>query len=119
MTTLEIIIIIVGALAGLVTIGATFNKIVGKIGTISEKVAAGGNTVATMLDTFGMEKASMIVKEGADIPDELGDLATMFAELTADKKLTAAEVKLLFEAGKELFVELKDFRIKVFPKKVE
>jgi len=47
----------------------------------------------------------------------LGDLAKMLEQFTADQKLTADEVRKLFEAGQEVWVEMKDFRVKVFPKK--
>lgn len=117
MSTLEIIIVVIGALAALVTIPLIVSKIAGKIADIAEKAAVGGDVLADLLESYGFEKAALAIKEGADIPDELGDLAKMLEQFTADQKLTADEVRKLFEAGQEVWVEMKDFRVKVFPKK--
>lgn len=120
MTTLEIVLTVIGALIALVAIPWTTVSIVaGKIAKGAGKVSSGADTLATVLEGFGMEKVPMIIKEGpGDIGDEVEDLAQLFAERTADGNLTKEDLMALFKEGKEgLWVEMKDFRVKVFPKK--
>ena len=115
----EIIATVIGAVLGLVVINwAVISKVAKKIGSGAESIASGGDALAETMESFGMVKAPLVIKEGADVADEVGDLATMFANLTADGNLTAEDLKKLFTEGKEgLWVEMKDFRVKVFPKK--
>ena len=119
MSVIEIVFTVLGALFMLVAIPwVTISVVARKIGKGAEAATVGADQLAEMLEQFGLEKAPMVIKEGADVTDELGDLATLFADLTADGNLTADEIKKLWTEGKEgLWVELKDFRIKVFPKK--
>ena len=88
-----------------------------KVGTGAEKVATSMDSAAIILQGLGFEKPSMIVKEGADIVDELGDVAAKLAELTADGNFTKEDALAVLKEGKDVWVEMKDFRIKVFPKK--
>lgn len=118
MSTLEIIFTVLGAVLGFVAINwvviAAFSR---KVGNISERVAVSGDKISEIMEDFGMVKTSLVIKEGADIADELGDLSILFADLVADNNLSADDLKKLFTEGKEgLWVEMKDFRIKVFPK---
>jgi hypothetical protein len=118
METLEIIFTIVAGLVALITIPwGIARTVANKIANTSGKIAVGADNVAELLSSFGLEKLSLAIKEGADIPDELEDLARVFAERTADNDLSKEDIKALFEEGKELWVEMKDFRVKVFPKK--
>ena len=119
MELFEIILTVVGAALALIAINwIAIGKAARKAGNVAEKIASGGDSLAETMESFGMVKAPLVIKEGADIADEVGDLATMFADLTADGNLTADDLKKLFKEGKEgLWVELKDFRVKVFPKK--
>ena len=115
----EIILIVIGAGLGLIAIPwLVISRVSAKIGKAAEGAAIGADAIASTMEEFGMVKAPLVITEGADILDEVGDLATLFATLTADGKLDADDLKKLFTEGKEgLLVELKDFRVKVFPKK--
>ncbi len=119
MNTIQIVFTVIGAVIGLIAINwVVISKVAKKIGSGAEGVALGADALADTMEQFGMVKAPMVIKEGADVADELGDLATMFAELTADNNLSADDLSKLFKEGKEgLWVEMKDFRIKVFPKR--
>ncbi len=119
MSTIEIIFTVVGAAIGLIAINwVAISTVAKKVGAKAEAAAKGGDNLADTLEEFGMVKAPLMIREASDIADEAGDLATMFGNLTADGNLSADDLKKLFTEGKEgLLVELKDFRIKVFPKK--
>lgn len=119
MTTIQIVFTVIGALLALVTINwAVISKVAGKIGKKLEAGAAGADSLANTMEEFGMVKAPLVIKEGADIADEAGKLGVFFGELTADGNLSADDLRKLFTKGKEgLWVEMKDFRVKVFPKK--
>ena len=118
---INVVFIVVGSLVGLLTIRwALLAAIASKVGNVADKIALGADNLANVMEDFGMVKAPLVIAEGADVVDEAGELADKFAELTADGDLTAEDLKALFTEGKEgLWVELKDFRIKVFPKKVK
>lgn len=115
---IEIIIGIVVALLGLIAIPwLAISKISGKIGNKSEQVAITGDQLADLLQGIGMNRASTIVKEAADVPDELGDVGRVLAEVTADGNFTKEDALKVFAEGKDVVVEGKDFVMKVFKKK--
>lgn len=95
------------------------------VSAIAKKIAKGAGTVETSMDSaaliaqgLGLEKISTILKEGADIPEEAEKIAEFIAEVTADGDFTKDEIMAAFKMFRDgLWVEMKDFRIKVFPKK--
>ena len=88
-----------------------------KTADVLEKVAIGMDSLAVIAQGAGFEKVSTFLKEGADIPDEAGDVAQFIADHTADGAFDKDEALGALAEFKEVIVELKDFRIKVFPKK--
>jgi hypothetical protein len=92
------------------------SKAANKIGALSETIAKGAYTGASMLSDFKLNSASTIVKEGAEIIDELGDVATILGNVTADGKFNAEDAKLVLQEGKDVIVALKDFIFVVKPK---
>jgi hypothetical protein len=112
MSILEISYIVAGifSIIGLVkTINwikvSAFSK---KVSDISERAAKGLDGIAGVVEGMGYDRAAMVIKEIADIPDELGDLAAILAEKTKDNDFTTEEVKAVLEEGKELVAEGKE-----------
>lgn len=88
-----------------------------KAANVLEKVADGMDALSVIVQGAGMEKVSTFFKEGADVPDELGDVAQYIADHTADGKFDKDEVISALDMFGEVIVESKDFHIKVLKKK--
>lgn len=88
-----------------------------KIAPVLNKVEAGMDGVAAFAKSAGLEKIGTAIEEAADVVDELEDVATMLAEHTKNGEFTKeAALATLNEVG-EVFVEGKDFWMKVVKKK--
>lgn len=121
MSTLEIIITIILALSGFfaiswMAVSRFASKFAGWMGTAETTL----DSAAIIAEGLGLEKVAMVLKEGADIPEEAEKLAEFIAEITADENFTKDEAMAAIQKAKDgLWVELKDFRMKVFPKEIE
>jgi len=115
----EVIITIVVAILALFGIRwAAISLFAGKVGRVSGTIETSMDSAAIIAQGLGLEKVSTILKEGADIPEEAEKLAEFIAEVTADGDFTKDEALAAFKMAKDgLWVEMKDFRVKVFPKK--
>ncbi len=88
-----------------------------KTADVLNKVESGMDSIAIIAAGVGMERVSTFMKEGADVVDASGNVAQFIADNTADGDFTKDEALGALEKFQEVIVELKDFRIKVFPKK--
>ena len=88
----------------------------GKAGKGIESVAQLGYNIGNSLDEWGLDNPSRIVKEGAKVLDELGDVPTLIAKLTADGDFNMSDAKKTLEEGKEVVVAFNDTLLK-FKKK--
>lgn len=118
----NILIYVLCTALGLI-VGATTMKAIsavsGKIAGVSEAAAATGYQTATMLNNINLVSAGTLVKEGSEVVDELGDVATTLANVTADGKFSVDDAKKVLKEGKDVVVAMKDFLIVVKPKKAE
>lgn len=109
------IIVLSGFAAWLIKSG--FGVIAGKIENGLEKTAdilQGGASIAR---GAGFEKVATWTEEFADIPDQAGDVFGKLEEMTKNKDFTAPRIKELFDEGREVVVEAKDFILVIKKKK--
>lgn len=91
----------------------------GKAAPVLEKIASGMKGAAMLAEGAGLEKVANIIKEASDPIDEAGDMLQLFSDLTADGDFTKEELKRVLDEGEDVWVEAKDFRVKIIPKKKE
>lgn len=118
---IELIAVVLGGAITLTGVGAwLIKKGVGigaeKVAGAVEKSALALNGVAMAAHGAGLTKVGVIVEEFADVPDELGDVATQIALMTKNQDFTKEAFLKLYEEGKDVFVEGKDFVVKVIKK---
>jgi len=89
----------------------------GKAAPVLEKIAVGMKSASVIAAGFGLEKVANVIKEAADPVDEAGDTLQLFSDLTADGDFTKEELKSVLDEGKDVWIEAKDFRVKIIPKK--
>lgn len=92
------------------------STVAGKSADVSERIAGSLDALALVAGGAGLEKVSNVVKEIADIPDELGDVAQLIADKTMDGKFTKEEALEVLQAGKEVLVEGKEVVLMIKPK---
>ena len=115
---------VVGVVGGLITLWVIPNKVWAKIisffgaslAPVMDKVAKGMDGAGAIAQGAGLDRVAEALFEGADVVDEAEDIPRLLEEYTKDGDLTAEEIKKLFEEGKEVGVEFKDFRLKVIKK---
>jgi hypothetical protein len=118
---IEIIAVVLVGVAGLTGVGAWLLKkgvAIGaaKVADSTEKAALALDSVAAGAKAAGLEKVGVVVEEFADVPDELGDVATQIAHMTKNQDFTTEAFLKLFDEGQDVFVEGKDFVLKVIKK---
>lgn len=117
--TLKIIIeILVGliALGGLSALLMKISKLSAKVTPFLTKSVQGAEGMVPILRALGMDELADGVMEGADVPDAVNKLMLLIEEFTADGKITASEAFRMFSAGKTVFIEGKDFYVKILKK---
>lgn len=110
------IIVLSGFAAWLIKSG--FGIVAGKIENGLEKAAVAMKGAATVARSAGFEKVATWTEEFADVPDQAGDVFGKLEQMTKNKDFTAARIKELYQEGREVVVEAKEF-ILVIKKKDE
>lgn len=118
---IEIGAVVIAGIFGLTTVGVWLYKKGVHIGAAKvaegvEKGALALNGVAMAAKGAGLEKVGVAIEEFADVPDELGDVATVVADMTKNGEFTKEKFLELYEEGKDVVVEAKDFVVKVIKK---
>jgi hypothetical protein len=109
METIEIIALIAAGILGLFGIAwGLVSTFATKASVLAEKIAKGVHGVSDVLGGLGLDKASTVVKEIGDVPDEVGDFAAVLAEKTADGNFTLEDAKAVLEEGKQVVGAGKD-----------
>ena len=111
---LQVIASIVGAVVLLTGLGAWFVKkgfgvIAGKIENGLEKTALAMEGAAVVARSAGLEKIATWTEEFADIPDQAGDVFAKLEEMTKNQDFTKERIMELYNEGREVVVEAKDF----------
>ena len=88
-----------------------------KISDGLEKSALILDGVATAAKGAGLAKIGVAIEEFADVPDEIGDVAAKFADMTKNKDFTKERFLELYDEGTEVVAEAKDFIVKVIKTK--
>lgn len=101
------IIILSGFGAWLVKSG--FSVVAGRIENGLEKTALAMKGAAAVAESAGFEKVATWTEEFADIPDQAGDVFGKLEEMTKNNDFTAARIEELYNEGREVVVEAKDF----------
>lgn len=113
--------LIAGLVAGVLGIWKIFDlvklsKASGKIANVLEKGADGLDGLAVIAKSAGMDKVAYVLQEVSDPIDKAGDLFQAISDSTVDGEFTKDEMLNVLNEGKEVFVEGKDFYLKVIKK---
>ena len=90
-----------------------------KVENVLEKAALGLDGAASVARSAGLDKLTTCTEEFADVPDELGDVAGKFAEMTKNQDFTKERFLELINEGREVAVEAKGFVMAIKKKEEE
>lgn len=117
----EVIVNVLTIVFGLGFIGTTFwavsERISRKAKSGSKNIGLTADQLAEVLERHGAPKLSNAVKEAADPFHEFSEFAAVVETATADKKFTKEEILNMWNEGKDVFIEGKDFVVKILKKK--
>ena len=86
-----------------------FATIAGKIENGLEKTAMALDGAAVVARSAGFEKLATWTEEFADVPDQAGDVFGKLEEMTKNQDFTKERIAELYNEGREVVVEAKDF----------
>lgn len=86
-----------------------FGVLAGKIENGLEKTALAMQGAATVARSAGLEKVATWTEEFADVPDQAGDVFGVLEDMTKNQDFTKERVMELYNEGREVVVEAKDF----------
>jgi hypothetical protein len=117
----ELIAVVVAGITTLAGVGSWLlkkgvDRIAGKVEDGAEKTALAVDGLAETAKAAGLQKVGVALEEFADVPDELGDVARVVEEMTKNQNFTKEKFLELFDEGKDVVVEAKDFIVKVVRK---
>ena len=92
------------------------NKGLQKASDVSERIAQGLDGLGLIAGNAGLEKVGVAAVELSDVFDEAGDPLAVLADAVANKKFTKETIEAVIKESKEVWIEGKDFFVKVLKK---
>ncbi len=110
-----VVLVLLRMIGGVALILAKVNKIGAKVVPYVGMINATAENLVPILRDIGLEKLAVGLEEGGDVTEAVQELLTILTTATADGKIDTAEAIALFKAGKGVWIESKDFRVKLIP----
>ena len=114
---IQLVVLVLGLIGGVAVVLNKINKIAGKVTPYVGMVNATAENIIPILRSVGLEKIADAVEEGGDVTEAVEVLLSTLQTATEDGKIDTAEALALFKAGKGVWIEAKDFRVKIIPPK--
>lgn len=116
---IQVVVIALGLIGGAGVIIYRINKIGKKVVPYVGMVNATADNLVPILRSVGLDKIAEAVEEGGDVTEAVEVLLSTLTTATEDGKIDTAEALALFKAGKGVWIEAKDFRVKIIPVKTK
>lgn len=114
---IQVVVILLGMIAVVGPVLYKVNKLGKKVAPYVGMVNATAENLVPILRSVGLEKIADAVEEGGDVTEAVETLLSTLTTATEDGKIDTAEALALFRAGKGVWIEAKDFRVKIIPAK--
>ena len=114
---IQLVVLVLGLFGGIGAILWKINQVGKKVIPYAGMVNATVEGLVPILRSVGLEKVADGLEEGGDITEAVEKLFSVVTTATEDKKITTAEALAIFNAGKGVIIEAKDFRAKIIPPK--
>lgn len=114
---IQIVVIVLGMIGGVAAILYKVNKIGKKVVPYVGMINATAENIVPILRSVGLENLAKAVEEGGDVTEAVETLLSTLTTATEDGKIDTSEALALFRAGKGVWIEAKDFRVKIIPTK--
>jgi flagellar basal body-associated protein FliL len=114
---IQIVVIVLGMIGGVAAILYKINKVGKKVVPYVGMVNATAENIVPILRSVGLDKLAEAVEEGGDVTEAVETLLSTLTTATEDGKIDTAEALALWKAGKGVWIEAKDFRVKIIPTK--
>lgn len=114
---IQVIVIVLGMIGGVAAILYKINKIGKKVVPYVGMVNATAENIVPILRSVGLEKIADAVEEGGDVTEAVEVLLSTLTTATEDGKIDTAEALSLYKKGIAVWIEAKDFRVKIIPQK--
>jgi len=114
---IQLIVIILPLIGGVAIVLRKVNKITSAVVPYVGMVNATAENLVPILRSVGLEKLAEAVEEGGDVTEAVETLLSTLQTASEDGKIDTAEALALFKAGKGVWIEAKDFRVKIIPAK--
>jgi len=114
---IKIVVIVLGMIGGVAAILYKINKVGKKVVPYVGMVNATAENIVPILRSVGLDKLAEAVEEGGDVTEAVETLLSTLTTATEDGKIDTAEALALWKAGKGVWIEAKDFRVKIIPTK--
>jgi hypothetical protein len=114
---IQLVVIVLGLIGGVSVVLYKINKIGKKVVPYVGMINATAENIVPILRSVGLEKIADAVEEGGDVTEAVEVLLSTLTTATEDGKIDTSEALALFRAGKGVWIEAKDFRVKIIPAK--
>jgi hypothetical protein len=114
---IQVVVIVLGMIAVVGPILLKVNKAMKKVTPYVGMVNATAENLVPILRSVGLDKIADAVEEGGDVTEAVEVLLSTLQTATADGKIDTAEALALWKAGTAVWIEGKDFKIKIIPAK--
>lgn len=114
---IQVVVLLIGMIGGAGAILYRINQIGKKVLPFAGMVNATAEGLIPILRSVGLEKVADGLEEGGDVTEAVEKLFSVVTTATEDKIITTAEALAIFNAGKAVIIEAKDFRAKIIPSK--
>lgn len=114
---IQIVVIVLGMIGGVAAILYKINKVGKKVVPYVGMINATAENIVPILRSVGLDKLAEAVEEGGDVTEAVETLLSTLTTATEDGKIDTAEALALWKAGKGVWIEAKDFRVKIIPTK--